>query len=216
MALLGRFYEPLHRCHPRFEFVGFHRLSGLVEHVIGRTSLDRRRYVRIAENISQHCPDSEPNRLLFAILDLSQNRLAFQALRSDECDRSGAAAASCCFLSDRGRRDPRFADILDFNRGSFRLSSARSCENVPKALVFVPSGLLLLRVIAGQIVTSVVYSVWLLSFGYFLLLSLAFVKRCAELSINWHELLDGPDTCLSLLTKAPCSFRLDVFVGARV
>ncbi len=48
--------------------------------------------------------------------------------------------------------------------------------------VFVLSGLLLLRVIAGQIVTGVVYSVWLLSFGYFLLLSLAFAKRCAELS----------------------------------
>lgn len=48
--------------------------------------------------------------------------------------------------------------------------------------VFVLSGLLIVRVIAGQIVTGVVYSVWLLSFGFFLLLSLAFAKRCAELS----------------------------------
>ncbi len=48
--------------------------------------------------------------------------------------------------------------------------------------VFVLSGLLILRVIAGQLVTGVVYSVWLLSFGFFLLLSLAFAKRCAELS----------------------------------
>jgi len=48
--------------------------------------------------------------------------------------------------------------------------------------VFVLSGLLLLRVIAGQLVTGVVYSVWLLSFGFFLLLSLAFAKRCIELS----------------------------------
>jgi len=47
--------------------------------------------------------------------------------------------------------------------------------------VFVLSGLLILRVIAGQLVTGVVYSVWLLSFGFFLLLSLAFAKRCAEL-----------------------------------
>ncbi len=48
--------------------------------------------------------------------------------------------------------------------------------------VFVLSGLLMVRVIAGQLVTGVVYSVWLLSFGFFLLLSLAFAKRCAELS----------------------------------
>ena len=48
--------------------------------------------------------------------------------------------------------------------------------------VFVLSGLLLLRVVAGQLVTGVVYSVWLLSFGFFLLLSLAFAKRCIELS----------------------------------
>ena len=48
--------------------------------------------------------------------------------------------------------------------------------------VFVLSGLLLLRVVAGQLVTGVVYSVWLLSFGFFLLLSLAFSKRCIELS----------------------------------
>jgi 4-hydroxybenzoate polyprenyltransferase len=48
--------------------------------------------------------------------------------------------------------------------------------------VFVLSGLLLLRVIAGQLVTGVVYSVWLLSFGFFLLLSLGFSKRCTELS----------------------------------
>ena len=48
--------------------------------------------------------------------------------------------------------------------------------------VFVLSGLLMLRVIAGQLVTGVVYSVWLLSFGFFLLLSLALSKRCTELS----------------------------------
>lgn len=59
--------------------------------------------------------------------------------------------------------------------------------------VFVLSGLLLLRVVAGQLVTGVVYSVWLLSFGFFVLLSLAFSKRCTELSRvrSGEEVLSG-------------------------
>jgi 4-hydroxybenzoate polyprenyltransferase len=46
---------------------------------------------------------------------------------------------------------------------------------------FVLSGLYTLRIIAGHLVTGVPFSVWLLSFAFFLFLSLAFSKRGAEL-----------------------------------
>lgn len=46
---------------------------------------------------------------------------------------------------------------------------------------FVLSGLYMLRIIAGHLVTGVPFSVWLLSFAFFLFLSLAFSKRWIEL-----------------------------------
>jgi 4-hydroxybenzoate polyprenyltransferase len=46
---------------------------------------------------------------------------------------------------------------------------------------FLLSGLYMTRVIAGHLVTGVPFSIWLLSFAYFLFLSLAFGKRWVEL-----------------------------------
>ncbi len=46
---------------------------------------------------------------------------------------------------------------------------------------FILSGLYTLRIIVGHLVTGVAFSVWLLSFAFFLFLSLAFSKRWAEL-----------------------------------
>jgi 4-hydroxybenzoate polyprenyltransferase len=47
---------------------------------------------------------------------------------------------------------------------------------------FILSGLYTLRIIVGHLVSGVVFSVWLLSFAFFLFLSLAFSKRWAELN----------------------------------
>jgi 4-hydroxybenzoate polyprenyltransferase len=47
---------------------------------------------------------------------------------------------------------------------------------------FILSGLYMLRVIVGHLVTGIAFSVWLLSFAFFLFLSLAFSKRWAELN----------------------------------
>jgi 4-hydroxybenzoate polyprenyltransferase len=46
---------------------------------------------------------------------------------------------------------------------------------------FLLSGLYMLRIVAGHLVTGVAFSVWLLSFAFFLFLSLAFSKRWMEL-----------------------------------
>lgn len=46
---------------------------------------------------------------------------------------------------------------------------------------FILSGLYMLRIVVGHLVTGVAFSVWLLSFAFFLFLSLAFSKRWAEL-----------------------------------
>jgi 4-hydroxybenzoate polyprenyltransferase/phosphoserine phosphatase len=46
---------------------------------------------------------------------------------------------------------------------------------------FILSGLYTLRIVVGHLVTGVAFSVWLISFAFFLFLSLAFSKRCAEL-----------------------------------
>jgi 4-hydroxybenzoate polyprenyltransferase len=50
--------------------------------------------------------------------------------------------------------------------------------------VLTLSGLYMIRVIAGHVVTGIRYSVWLSSFVFFLFLSLAFSKRAAELVIH--------------------------------
>jgi 4-hydroxybenzoate polyprenyltransferase len=47
---------------------------------------------------------------------------------------------------------------------------------------FILSGLYTLRIVVGQLVTGVAFSIWLLSFAFFLFLSLAFSKRWAELN----------------------------------
>jgi 4-hydroxybenzoate polyprenyltransferase len=49
--------------------------------------------------------------------------------------------------------------------------------------VFMLSGLYTLRIIAGHLVTGILFSPWLLSFAFFLFLSLAFSKRWEELSL---------------------------------
>jgi 4-hydroxybenzoate polyprenyltransferase len=51
---------------------------------------------------------------------------------------------------------------------------------------FILSGLYMLRIVVGHLVTGVAFSVWLLSFAFFLFLSLAFSKRFAELNNLAH------------------------------
>lgn len=52
----------------------------------------------------------------------------------------------------------------------------------PVADVFILAGLYIVRIVAGGIAAHIVLSTWLLGFGLFLLLSLAFVKRYTELA----------------------------------
>jgi len=54
-------------------------------------------------------------------------------------------------------------------------------KRVPLIDVFALAVLYTLRIIAGAVVTGIVLSLWLLSFAFFLFLSLAFSKRAAEL-----------------------------------
>lgn len=51
---------------------------------------------------------------------------------------------------------------------------------------FLLSGLYLLRIVVGHLVTGIAFSVWLLSFAFFFFLSLAFSKRWAELNAAQH------------------------------
>ncbi len=50
--------------------------------------------------------------------------------------------------------------------------------------VFVLSGLYTFRIVSGQVVLGLQFSVWLVSFSLFLFLSLAFCKRMAELRVH--------------------------------
>ena len=57
-------------------------------------------------------------------------------------------------------------------------------KRMPVADVFTLTGLYVLRVVAGGVATGIALSSWLLAFALFLFLSLAFVKRYAELLIT--------------------------------
>src|SRR5215510_3061185 len=48
--------------------------------------------------------------------------------------------------------------------------------------VFVLAGLYVLRIVAGNLITGIAFSVWLLAFAFFVFLSLAFMKRLTELN----------------------------------
>jgi 4-hydroxybenzoate polyprenyltransferase/phosphoserine phosphatase len=58
----------------------------------------------------------------------------------------------------------------------------------PVADVFILAGLYIVRIIAGGIAAHIVISTWLLGFGLFLLLSLAFVKRYTELAATTGDM----------------------------
>jgi len=47
---------------------------------------------------------------------------------------------------------------------------------------FVLAGLYVLRIVAGNLITGIAFSVWLLAFAFFVFLSLAFMKRLTELN----------------------------------
>ena len=67
-------------------------------------------------------------------------------------------------------------------------------KRVPLIDVFTLAALYTLRVIAGNVITGIVFSYWLLLFAFFLFLSLAFSKRAAELILlgpTGHEVLSG-------------------------
>jgi 4-hydroxybenzoate polyprenyltransferase len=81
---------------------------------------------------------------------------------------------------------PLFAAVLGIY---FVLSLAYSLH-IKKVILldaFVLSGLYTLRIIGGHVVTGVAFSVWLLSFAFFLFLSLAFSKRWTELNNAQHS-----------------------------
>src|SRR5260370_19053584 len=54
-------------------------------------------------------------------------------------------------------------------------------KQIPLIDVFALTALYTLRIIAGHVITGIVFSNWLLLFAFFLLLSLAFSKRASEL-----------------------------------
>ncbi|MFN7937886.1 MAG: UbiA family prenyltransferase [Bryobacteraceae bacterium] len=65
----------------------------------------------------------------------------------------------------------------------FSLTYSLSLKKLVLVDTFCLSALYLLRIIAGHVVTGVAFSVWLLSFAFFLFLSLAFSKRWTELDL---------------------------------
>jgi hypothetical protein len=67
-------------------------------------------------------------------------------------------------------------------------------KQIPLIDVFALSALYMLRIIAGHVITGIVFSNWLLLFAFFFFLSLAFSKRAAELirlESTRHEALSG-------------------------
>ncbi|MBL8219157.1 MAG: UbiA family prenyltransferase [Bryobacterales bacterium] len=65
----------------------------------------------------------------------------------------------------------------------FSLTYSLYLKRIVLVDTFCLSTLYLLRIVAGHVVTGVAFSVWLLSFAFFLFLSLAFSKRWTELDL---------------------------------
>ncbi len=86
--------------------------------------------------------------------------------------------------------DPRFALVL---LGYYILTLAYSLrlKQIVMLDVLVLAALYTVRIIAGTVVIDVDYSFWLLAFSMFLFLSLAMLKRYAELSVMFRNSTGG-------------------------
>ena len=87
----------------------------------------------------------------------------------------GVSLATAWFLS------PLFAGALALYFG-LSLAYSLHIKRIILLDAFVLSGLYTIRIIAGHLVTGIAFSVWLMSFAFFLFLSLAFSKRWTELN----------------------------------
>ncbi len=122
------------------------------------------------------------------LLDLEEDRAhaakKFRPFASGECSISaGVALAAVCFIAGMSvafASSPRLALIILVYIGiaaaySVRIKSVFLLDVLTLAILYT------MRVIVGHVVTGIPFSVWLLSFAFFLFLSLAFSKRAAEL-----------------------------------
>jgi 4-hydroxybenzoate polyprenyltransferase len=71
------------------------------------------------------------------------------------------------------------------------LAYSFALKRMPVVDVFTLTGLYVVRMVAGAVATSTVLSSWLLAFALFLFLSLAFVKRYAELMAHPERNMPG-------------------------
>jgi len=122
------------------------------------------------------------------LLDLEEDRAhtskKFRPFASGELSINlGLSVAAVCFLAGMGiafLSGPALPPLLFL----YILIAAAYSMQIKRVLlldVLTLAILYTMRVIAGHVVTGIPFSVWLLSFAFFLFLSLAFCKRATEL-----------------------------------
>jgi 4-hydroxybenzoate polyprenyltransferase len=122
------------------------------------------------------------------LLDLEEDRAhatkKFRPFASGECSIPvGVAAATGCFLAGMSVA-VAFGGGLPLLLCVYVLIAFVYSVQIKRIFlldVLTLSTLYTMRVIVGHVVTGIPFSVWLLSFSFFLFLSLAFSKRAAEL-----------------------------------
>ncbi len=128
------------------------------------------------------------------LLDLEEDRLSsvkrHRALAAGECTiRTGVILCAFCFLVAFGigavAGTKLFSMLVLYTCGtllySFRLKTLLVLDVLTLAMLYT------LRIIVGHVVTGITFSMWLLSFSFFLFLSLALCKRAAELVRHERE-----------------------------
>ena len=116
--------------------------------------------------------------------DRHHGRKKHRAFASGQCSiRTGIAIAGGCLLAGLGIAASTSSGLLVVTLFYICLTAAYSLylKRLLLVDVLVLAVLYTTRVVAGHIVTSIPFSVWLSSFAFFLFLSLAFAKRAAEL-----------------------------------
>jgi 4-hydroxybenzoate polyprenyltransferase len=125
------------------------------------------------------------NDVLDVAADRSHPRKRFRPIASGELSIAAARVLSAvCITSALAMGllvlSPGFAAmVLLYVAGAAAYSLRFKRE--PVVDVFVLTGLYIVRVLAGGVATDIVVSTWLLAFAMFLFLSLAFLKRHAEI-----------------------------------
>ncbi len=122
------------------------------------------------------------------LLDLEEDRAhaskQFRPFASGECSIStGILAAAVCLIAGMSVAfisGPALPSLLLLYIAIATAYSAR-IKRVLLLDVLTLAILYTMRVIAGHVVTDIAFSVWLLTFAFFLFLSLAFCKRATEL-----------------------------------